>query len=400
MRRLLRRLPVGLLLAALVTCAPQEAPVVSPAPSGASPEIRIGLLVGASRVTVAGDSGLTLLNADGETTARLDPGATWQARLDGPPLLSFVPPPGGLVSLNGHRYRGRLTVVRDRSGFTAINVVRVEDYLPGVVAAEMGRRDSSDAEALAAQAIVSRTYAIRNLGKWASEGFDLLPTVVDMAYGGVDAEYPLARQAVARTAGQVLTWQGVPIDAFFFSTCAGRTANGTEVFAGADRPYLTSISDLDPNGEPYCRLSPRFRWHEEWSAAELRAVLRQSLPGATAVAPGEVDEIRDVEVTRRTASDRVAEISVTLGARSVDVDGPAVRQVLHPVDQTVLRSAIFRLRADRDGQRLTRLIADGAGAGHGVGFCQWGAVGRARQGQDAATILAAYFPGTSLDRAY
>lgn len=410
-----RTLQAALLVAALVTCAPEEVPVVTPPPSVVSPEIRIGLLAGVSRIDVAGDSGLTVLDADGDTAAAVAPGTGWQARPDGPRLaahgptgwklagqqvLTFVPPSGGLVSVNGHWYRGRLSVARDRSGLTAINVVRIEDYLPGVVSAEMGRRDSTDAEALAAQAIVSRTYAIRNLSKRASDGFDLLPTVVDMAYGGVEAEYPLARQAVSRTAGQVVTWQGVPIDAFFFSTCAGRTAAGSEVFAGADRPYLSSIRDVDANGEPYCRISPRYRWREEWSAEQLRAVLRQSLPAAMGLPPDQVADVEDVQVTRRTRSDRVAQIAVTLGQRTVNVDGPAVRQVLHPASEALLRSAIFQLREVRDGRRLTRLVADGAGAGHGVGFCQWGAVGRARAGQDAATILAAYFPGTSLDRAY
>ena len=214
-------------------------------------------------------------------------------KLAGQVSLTFDPR-GGLLSVNGRWYRGRLSVVRDRSGLTAINLVSLEDYLVGVVAAEMGRRDSSDAEALAAQAIVARTFAVRNLGKRASDGFDLLPTVVDQAYSGVGAEYPLARWAVERTAGQVVTWQGVPIDAFFFSTCGGRTAAGTEVFAAADRPYLRSIRDVDGDGQAYCRISPRFRWREEWTAAQLRDVLRQSLPAATGISADQVATVQGV----------------------------------------------------------------------------------------------------------
>jgi stage II sporulation protein D (peptidoglycan lytic transglycosylase) len=102
----------------------------------------------------------------------------------------------------------------------------------------------------------------------------------------------------------------------------------------------------------------------------------------------------------RTRSDRVARITVNLDRTTVNVDGPAVRQVLRPIGETVLRSATFQLLEDRDGGRLRTLVADGAGAGHGVGFCQWGSVGRARAGQDAPTILAAYFPGTAISRAY
>jgi stage II sporulation protein D len=407
---------VAVVIAALATCTPQEAPELAPIPLTASPEIRIGLLVGMPRIEVAGDSGFTILDADGASAAVAEPSAVWRVRVAGTGVraeggggwqvagqssVTLVPRvAAGLLSVNGRWYRGRLMVARDRTGLTAVNVVPIEEYLAGVVASEMGRRDSSEAEALAAQAIVSRTFAIRNLGKRAADGFDLLSTVVDQAYGGVAAEYPLARSAVARTAGQVVTWRGVPIDAFFFSTCAGRTATGTEVFAAADRPYLTSVRDVDGDGQPYCRISPRYRWREEWTGGQLDGVLQQSLPSVTGAPADQIAPVRGVQVVRRSSSDRVTRVTITLRRSSVDVEGPAVRQVLHPVGETALRSAIFQLVESREGDHLIRLTADGAGAGHGVGFCQWGAVGRARAGQDASTILGAYFPGTSLSRAY
>ncbi len=290
--------------------------------------------------------------------------------------------------------------MRDRTGLTAINTLRIEEYLPGVVGAELGRRDSAEAEALAAQAIVSRTFAIRNLGKRVAGGFDLLPSVVDQVYGGVASEYPLARGAVLRTAGQVVTWEGTPIDAFFFSTCGGRTARGTEVFAAADRPYLLGVRDADRDGQAFCRGSPRFRWREQWSGPELRGVLRQSLPAVMGTAVEQVGTVRAVQVTGRTGSDRVARVTVTLDRAAVDVEGPAVRQVLRPVGEALLRSAVFQLQETRENGGVTRLVAEGAGAGHGVGFCQWGAIGRARAGQDASTIVVAYFPGTTISRAY
>lgn len=416
MRRTGRLAATLLAAVALATCTPPETPELTPEPEAQSPEIRIGLLTGASRLDVVGDSGLAILDADGATAAAAEPAVPWRVRIEGPRLaaegaqgwkltqqtsLTFVPrATGGLLQLNGRSYRGRVSVSRDRSGLTVVNTVGMEDYLAGVVGAEMGRRDSSDAEALAAQAIVSRTYAIRNLGKRVADGFDLYATVVDQVYGGVAAEYPLAQWAVRHTAGQVVTWQGVPIDAFFFSTCAGRTADGVEVFAAADRPYLTSLPDTDPDGQAYCRISPRFRWREEWSAEQLKGVLRQSLPVATGTSAEQIGTINGVTVARRTRSDRVARVTVTLGSGAVSVDGPAVRQVLHPVGESALRSAIFELREVREGGRLRTLVAEGAGAGHGVGFCQWGSVGRARSGQDAPTILAAYFPGTAISRAY
>lgn len=407
--------------ALLVTCTPPETPTVGPAPEVLAPEvlgpeIRIGVVIGASRLLVAGDSGLSVFDADNLAAGAIDPDVSWTVRPDGPRLgaggtegwrltgqvaLSFTPRlPGGVVVLNGRPFRGRLTVTRDRTGLTAINTVGLEDYLAGVVPAEMGRRDPSEAEALAAQAIISRTFAIRNLGKRASEGFDLYATVVDQVYGGVRAENPLATAAVRRTAGQILTWQGSPIDGFFFSTCAGRTAQGTEVYLGADRPYLKSIRDLDGAGQPWCRISPRYQWREEWTAGQLQGVLRQSLPPATGTPAEEAATVTGVSVAARTGSDRVARVTVQLRRGPVEVSGPAVRQVLRPVGETLLRSALFQLSEIRTEGRLERLVANGNGAGHGVGFCQWGAVGRARGGQDALTILSAYFPGTSVSRAY
>ena len=398
-----------------LTCTPQEAPQVAPPPLAASPEIRIGLVAGAAGLDITGDSGFTVLDADGGTAAAVDPGARWRVRRDGASLaagssagwtvtgqstLTFVPRGGGLIALGGRWYRGRLAVTRDRTGLTAINTLGIEEYLQGVVGAELGYREGADLEALAAQAIVSRTFAIRNLGKRASTGFDLLPSVVDQVYGGIGAEYPLTLDAVRRTAGQVLTWGGTPIDAFFFSTCAGRTARGTEVFAAADRPYLASVRDSDGDGQAYCRISPRYRWREEWTGDQLRSVLRQSLPAILGTPADQVGSVRGVQITRRTDSDRVARVTVTLDRSAVAVDGPAIRQVLRPVGEALLRSAVFQLRESRENGRVSRLVADGAGSGHGVGFCQWGALGRARAGQDASTILGAYFPGTSISRAY
>jgi len=205
---------------------------------------------------------------------------------------------------------------------------------------------------------------------------------------------------VGATRGQIVTWGGQPIDAFFFSTCGGRTADGVEVFRGADRPYLRSVPDLDQAGQAYCSISPRFRWREEWTGDALRAVLRRSLPDVVGVSAARVRDVRDVRVAMRTASGRVGQLTIALVDDVVQVDGPQVRRVLRTTTGDILRSTAFSLTATRAGRRISRLVADGGGNGHGVGFCQWGAVGRARAGQDYQQILAAYYPGTELERLY
>jgi stage II sporulation protein D len=304
------------------------------------------------------------------------------------------------VRINGKRYRGLAHVLRDRTGLTVVNRLGVEEYLLGVVSAEMGRRSSIEEAALRAQAVVSRSYAIRNLGRRKVQGFDLSATVNDQVYGGVAAETAEGRAAVAQTWGRVLTYNDLPIEAFFYSTCGGRTADGTEVFRGAAQPYLRSVPDQAENGSTYCSISPRYHWREEWTAEALRATLQRNLPPVAGVRDVAVGQVRDIRIARRTASGRVGQLAIAVGGPEIRVDGLAIRQVLRPSSGELLRSNAFNLVASGAGQRVTHLTVDGMGSGHGVGFCQWGAVGRARAGQGFEQILAAYFPGTRLERRY
>ena len=245
-----------------------------PAPQGAEPQLRVGLVTDAAGTTIGGDAALTVAGDDGaaiavipaKETVRIVPAGRGLRLIGAPGADAARPPrllitsadPAAQVSVDGRRYRGSLMVLRDSAGLTVVNRIGLEAYLGGVVASEMGRRADEDAEALRAQAIVSRTYALRNLGRWARRGFDVYATVADQAYGGAGVEYPLASEAVAATRGLIVTHGGAPIDAFFYSTCGVRTADGTEVFSAADAPYLNSVDDTGPDGQAYCRISPRF----------------------------------------------------------------------------------------------------------------------------------------------
>lgn len=308
--------------------------------------------------------------------------------------------PAELVRVNGRSYRGIVEIVRDTGGITVVNRVLLESYLLGVVSAEMGRRNLAEFEALKAQAVVSRTYALRNLRRRVALGFDLHAGVADQVYAGSGSETPEGLDAVRATRGMVLTYDGAPIDAFYYSTCGGQTADGVEAFRAASRPYLRSFPDVDEHGMAYCSISPRYRWREEWTGEALRATLRRTLPVAAGVSGERARDVRDVWVAQRTGSGRVGRLAITLGSGPVMVDGPAVRQVLRPASGELLRSAAFTLSATGAGSGVTRLVAEGSGAGHGVGLCQWGAVGRSRAGQDFRRILGAYYPGATLRRLY
>lgn len=389
------------------------------APSPASPEleIRIGLLVGARSATLGASARVTVTEPDGAGVVTIPAGESWQVTVAGNGLR--LASPGGWLSapldamtvttsdarapirVNGKAYRGVAEVLRDRTGLTVVNRLGMESYLLGVVSAEMGRRNSTEQAALRAQAVVSRTYALRNLRRWRSQGFDLYATVSDQAYGGVGAETLEGGAAVSATRGHVLTHNGVPIEAFYFSTCGGRTADGYEVFRGASRPYLRSGADVAPDGAVYCRISPRYRWREEWSGESLRSVLGRHLPQVSGRASGRIDRVADIRVTQRSGSGRVDQLAVSAGGSEVRVNGHTnIRQVLRTYTGDLLRSTAFTLVAAGAGRDVTHLVADGMGAGHGVGLCQWGAVGRARAGQGHEQILAAYYPGTSVQRRY
>jgi stage II sporulation protein D len=167
-----------------------------------------------------------------------------------------------------------------------------------------------------------------------------------------------------------------------------------EVFRSAQRrSYLRSVSDASGGGHYYCERSPRFRWRAQWEAPTLRAILTRTLTAVMPVSGDGLQRITDVEVTRTTSSGRVSELRIAFPHGDVRVPGPDAPDQL-------LQSTAFRVFVTRDTSGVARLTAEGTGSGHGVGFCQWGAIGRARAGQRYRQILTTYFPGTTVEKLY
>jgi stage II sporulation protein D len=368
-----------------------------------------------SSVVIGGGGAVRLLDSEGsslgevaagETARAITEGSMVRARLDGfatVPTLSLILKPAdssGFVRIGGRDYRGEILLTPDSRGIAAVNLLTIEAYVAGVVNAEMGRRPPSDSEAVHAQAVISRTVAMRSIGRYRIRGYDLSSTVADQAYGGVSSETAMGWAAVRATHGQVLTAGGAVIEAFFHSTCGGRTEAVEEVFSGAPQSYLRSVSDRDPAGQAYCALSPRFRWREEWTAEGLiRSLATNSrlagLGGEDLVDPA------DLQIAGRSVAGRAVELILVARGRAHPIRGQQViRQVLRGSDGGWLRSTQFSLQTTRAGGRIVRVVAEGGGNGHGVGMCQWGAVGRARAGYPYRAILAAYFPGTEIRRLY
>lgn len=396
------------------SCVPPDASTLSPEPRTAAPSFRLGIVVEASKASIGGGGAFHVIDPDEGDLGRIDAATIIDAAPRGTgvaiggPLpdiqrrtLQLVPADsGGTIRINGREYRGSVELRRGATGMTVINVVDLEDYLAGVVGAEMGRRAPGEEEALKAQAVASRTYALRNRGRWLSRGFDLVADVNDQVYIGVANENPMALAAVEATRGQVLMQDGEPIEAFFSSTCGGRTEEGSAAFAGARRPYLKAIDDTDPvTGAAWCAISPRYRWTETWTARQLTAVLRQTL-SANGLSAARAGDITDIRVLDHTPSGRVASVELRGRGGGTRVSGQAIRRVLAMAGGGILRSTNFELRIDRSGGRIERVEIAGRGNGHAVGMCQWGAVGRARAGHDHVAILASYFPGAELTRIY
>ncbi len=375
-------------------------------------------MAGAASFTLGGDGELFVTDdANGEPIGSIPAGTAWTLVPDTPGVVLLKPDGsraarrGGVSAVNvtenrfgmanGRRYRGRLNVIRDPTGLTLMNRVPVESYLAGVIGGEMGPRRPDERQAMLAQAVVSRTFALKNRGRWESQGFDAWTDVRDQVYGGVAGETPSVWEALRATRGEVVRYRGALVEAYFHSTCGSSTAAVDEAFKTAQaRPYLRPVSDASGGGHHYCDLSPRFRWREEWDGAKLRAILSRTLPAVMNAEGGGLQPITDITVTRTTASGRVGELRIAFARGDVRVAGSDVRTVLRPQPDQLLGSAAFQLSVTKDGGQVSRLVAAGTGWGHGVGFCQWGAVGRARAGQGYRKIVTTYFPGTDVERLY
>jgi stage II sporulation protein D len=305
-----------------------------------------------------------------------------------------------VLSVNQRRYRGELAVIVADSLLRVINRLEVETYLRGVVPRELGVRGPSDRAALEAQAVAARSYAVARLAN-PSRPYDLTATTTDQVYGGLDAEDSLANTAIAATSGLVLTYNGRVVSAPYHSTCGGSTAAPEELWRTESEPFLQRVSDRIPGSDRfYCDIAPRFRWERSWRRDSLTAVIERYLRSYADVPSGAIGDVRDVSVDGRTASGRVAALVIETDRGRYRLRGNDIRYVFRSGGE-LLNSTYFspEVLSSPDG-RVARLTIRGMGYGHGVGMCQWGAIGRARAGQDFRTILRTYYPGTTVARAY
>ncbi len=210
--------------------------------------------------------------------------------------------------LSNRSYRGRMVLVRDGGSVLAVNHVSLEHYLYGVVPAEMPA--SWPAEALKAQAVVARSYALTS--RRPSLPYDVFADVRSQVYGGVESEIAASTAAVRATRARVVTVGGAVAQTFFFSTSGGQTASNEEGFGGTPLSYLRSVED------PHDDLSPVHTWTARFTKADARKKLRSVLSG----------NLVGLEVASRTASGRAATVVVHGSGGDQTVSAATVRTLL------------------------------------------------------------------------
>jgi stage II sporulation protein D len=406
-------------------CRPGEPVPTVPRPPtaglpSAEPLVRVGITVDSAAAAVGATTDFEVRVTGGGVVGRGRAGEVWtfttdeQGRLSargpggatGPhaTTLRVIPSAAGGLTIGGRQYRGEALVMARADGrVTAINVVDLEAYLLGVVPREIGRLAPSQIEAVKAQAVAARTYAVGNMGGRQSRGFDFYATVMDQVYGGVQDEDSVANRAVRETRGEIVTHNGTPILAYYSSTCGGATANIEESWVGrTPLPYLRGVSDRIPGTDRYyCDTSNRFNWTTQWNREQLLAVLGQTLRAHTAGRVTSVRRVDDVRLVGRNASDR-ATVELTADGERYTLRADSLRWVLRPQPGPAIlnSSKLEAVEARRDAGGVASLEIRGGGWGHAIGMCQVGAINRARMGQTHAQILRAYYTGVEVQRLY
>lgn len=286
--------------------------------------------------------------------------------------LSYDPGPGGLLVVDGAAYRGTLGVTFSEGVLRLVHQVDLEDYLLGVVGAELPA--SSPPAALEAQAIASRSYALAGL----RAGIALEDGERSQVYRGAGAESEAVRQAVRATRGLVLLRGTRVLKAYFHSTCGGFRVGVSEVFPEPPEPAL------EGNRCGFCDGTKHSAWTLEIAAAELARLLQPL---------GVPADIRELRVLDEHSSGRARTLVAVVPGGERRIGAIDFRRCLgtHRLRSTWITSIE---RRDDGGAFVIR----GRGFGHGVGLCQVGAIEQARRGRDAQSILGSYYPGAIVEK--
>jgi stage II sporulation protein D len=295
----------------------------------------------------------------------------------GSPIRIVLAGTGDLIRINGKRFHDSVLIIAKKEKLTVINELGLEDYICGILPKEAN--PSWPLESLKAQAVVSRTYVLKNMRRHEKNGFDVCNTDHCQVYGGAECEDPRSNKAVADTRGAVLMYNGQMAQTLFHASCGGCTENPNNVWAWDSEtpPYLRGRKDT------YCLNSP----HQDWKSLVKEETIRKSL----ARAGFSVGAITSIKIDGKDSSGRAKKLKIKNKNGVVEIKGSSFRMALDP---WTIRSTMFKKIVKKDGG----FEFTGYGWGHGVGMCQWGAKEMAEHGKDFEEILKYYYPGTNVEK--
>ncbi|AFZ26530.1 SpoIID/LytB domain protein [Cylindrospermum stagnale PCC 7417] len=309
-------------------------------------------------------------------------------------------------------YAGRMNLQPNAYGtYTLVNQVPLETYVRGVLPYEIGT--NAPASAMEAQAIIARTYALRNLRRFAIDDYQLCADTHCQVYDGLSGAATSTDRAIAATRSMVLTYQNELVDALYSSTTGGVTANFSDVWNGEDRPYLRPVVDAATNIWDLSRQSLAdeqkfqqfislkagfnesswgvFRWRKETSLEDITKDLQKFLRVKNSPY-AKFKTIQEIAVVKRSQSGRILELAVKTNIGTFNLHKDEVRSAFAaPI------STLFYLQPLNKGKPdLWGYAFIGGGLGHGVGLSQTGAQNLAKLGWSSPKILQFYYPGTQI----
>lgn len=281
--------------------------------------------------------------------------------------------PDGFLMNNKKSYRGNFLVYLPDKDLLLVNKIELEQYLCGVLPCEVSY--SWEKEALKAQAVAARTFAIYNRLKNKTPEYDLDSGVLSQVYKGRDIEAGSTNASINDTAGEILVYDNEVIQAFFHANSGGRTASSAEVWGG-DYKYLESVDD------PFSSQSKGFNWAYKISREKLSGLISKYKSG--------IGTVYDIYIVDKTQSNRVKTVKIKGSEGELIVKGKDLRGWIG-VDQ--LRSTNFTVSGASD-----EFIFEGHGWGHGVGLSQEGARQMAKEGRTYKEILRYYYKDTKIKK--
>lgn len=351
-----------------------EDELIAPHPYSGPPVVRIWIsdLPGNAELSCdgpcivrAGDSAVLVKSVEPQGVAAIK---------TGPSGIEYRPQGDALIRLNGKPFPGFIRLEPAAGGVAVVNHVDLERYLEGVLGAEMPPQ--WPLEALKAQAVAARTYALQSALSRNGRNWDLMSTVEDQVYSSSTPK-PSVIAAVRQTRGEVLLHAGQIFPAFFHSTCGGLTESPSRALGKKGLEFLRGVTCR------YCRPSPHYRWQFSISAEELGERLTRSGNG--------IGTIREVIQTETGPRDQP----------QVLIAGQDGHKMFTMVDfrrfigRMDVKSGHFECRKSGD-----EFVFTGSGLGHGAGMCQWGAKGMASEGHTYRDILEHYYRSTTLEKLY